>query len=206
ESGTAEETEQKAFSSSAPIIFSCLGTVVGTGIFWRFRELPPRTAQRRNSSWPILTHFLSILFAGACVIGGITWIEKANMVLVPTLLLIIVFTYCWSLLRDYSDYGIRFLFTPDIDALKDTRLWGGLRIAECLRHGTLSRTGIVEIIKQSGPASTGLTFIWIPVLFGQFDVFGSILCVLFFLCLSFAGVSSLIANIELTSLTLQDFG
>uniref|UniRef100_A0A1I8HEX3 AA_permease domain-containing protein n=1 Tax=Macrostomum lignano TaxID=282301 RepID=A0A1I8HEX3_9PLAT len=68
-------------------------------------------------------------------------------------------------------------------------------------QSTLSRTGIVEIIKQSGPASTGLTFIWIPVLFGQFDVFGSILCVLFFLCLSFAGVSSLIANIELTSLT-----
>uniref|UniRef100_A0A1I8HGJ6 Sodium-dependent transporter n=1 Tax=Macrostomum lignano TaxID=282301 RepID=A0A1I8HGJ6_9PLAT len=364
ESGAAEETEQKAFSSSAAIIFSCLGTVVGTGNIWRFPRIAAQNSATQgtliflatwiiflflwsspmllieyavgryfkkspiqsfriamgdkflwcgswvtmvtfmiscyysvvlgwclyyvfksvqlsatiglpssepeslavfqefaeNSSWPILTHFLSILFAGACVIGGITWIEKANMVLVPTLLLIIVFTYCWSLLRDYSDYGVRFLFTPDIDALKDTRLWvdsasqnafdtgaamglivpyatymtrknGVVRFSMFIptmnnfvsllcaltifstvfstliqTQSTLSRTGIVEIIKQSGPASTGLTFIWIPVLFGQFGVFGSILCVLFFLCLSFAGVSSLIANIELTSLTLQDFG
>uniref|UniRef100_A0A1I8JR01 Sodium-dependent neutral amino acid transporter B(0)AT3 n=1 Tax=Macrostomum lignano TaxID=282301 RepID=A0A1I8JR01_9PLAT len=111
----------------------------------------------------------------------ITWIEKANMVLVPTLLLIIVFTYCWSLLRDYSDYGVRFLFTPDI--------------------ARLSRTGIVEIINSRFRPPAGLTFIWIPVLFGQFRRLWQHPGVLFFLCLSFAGVSSLIANIELTSLS-----
>ncbi|PAA64796.1 hypothetical protein BOX15_Mlig022340g3 [Macrostomum lignano] len=266
-----------AWVTSVTFLISCYYSVVlGWCFYYVYKtiqlsatgELPQAEPESQEifeafaekSYWPIMCHGLAILASGACVISGITWIEKANMVLVPTLLLIIVGTYCWSVLNKYSDYGIKFLFTPDLEALQDPRLWvdsasqnafdtgaamglivpyatymtrkhGVVRFSTLIpamnnfvsmlcaltifstvfstliqTQSTLSRTGIVEIIKQSGPASTGLTFIWIPVLFAQVGILGKILCVLFFLCLSFAGVSSLIANFELTSLTLQDFG
>ena len=61
-------------------------------------------------------------------------------------------------------------------------------------------------MKTSGPGSTGLTFIWMPVLFSTFGVFGRVIGVLFFFCLSCAGLSSTLADIELASITLRDFG
>jgi NSS family neurotransmitter:Na+ symporter len=60
---------------------------------------------------------------------------------------------------------------------------------------------VLEIMKESGPASTGLTFIWMPLLFQQ--IFGGhLLDVLFFLGLTFTGFSSLIAHMELLSRVL----
>lgn len=64
---------------------------------------------------------------------------------------------------------------------------------------------ILEIMKTSGPASTGLTFIWMPQLFARM-MFGSPLAVLFFLGLTFAGFSSLIAQLELPTRVLVDAG
>ncbi len=69
----------------------------------------------------------------------------------------------------------------------------------------LSQPEILEVIKTSGPASTGLTFIWMPQLFAKMFG-GSILAVLFFLGLTFAGFSSLIAQLELPSRIFIDFG
>ncbi|PAA61817.1 hypothetical protein BOX15_Mlig030040g1 [Macrostomum lignano] len=213
-----------------------------------------------NSAWPALFHGLAIFLAGACVIGGITWIEKVNLVLVPTLLVIIVVTYTWSVLQPFGDYGIRFLFTPDVESLSNAKLWvdaltqnafdtgaamglivpyatymsaknGVVKFATMIplmnnlvslicaitifgtvfstlvnSNPSLSRTGIVEIIKTTGPASTGLTFVWIPILFGSLGVVGKLLCIMFFLCLCFAGLSTVIADVEHTSQTLCNFG
>ena len=64
---------------------------------------------------------------------------------------------------------------------------------------------VLEIMKTSGPASTGLTFIWMPQLFARMT-FGSPLAVLFFLGLAFAGFSSLIAQLELPTRVLVDTG
>jgi len=64
---------------------------------------------------------------------------------------------------------------------------------------------VLEIMKTSGPASTGLTFIWMPQLFARM-VFGSPLAVFFFLGLTFAGFSSLIAQLELPTRVLVDTG
>lgn len=64
---------------------------------------------------------------------------------------------------------------------------------------------VLDIMKTSGPASTGLTFIWMPILF-QKMFGGGILAVLFFLGLSFAGFSSLIAQLELPTRVLIDTG
>ncbi len=65
--------------------------------------------------------------------------------------------------------------------------------------------GIMEVMKTSGPAATGLTFIWIPQLFANFPA-GNLLAVLFFLGLSCAAFSSLISMIELFVKVIVDLG
>ena len=64
---------------------------------------------------------------------------------------------------------------------------------------------ILEIMKSSGPASTGLTFIWMPQLFARMFL-GHPLAILFFLGLTFAGISSLVAQVELCVRVFVDTG
>lgn len=68
-----------------------------------------------------------------------------------------------------------------------------------------SDSEILEVMKNSGPASTGLTFIWIPQLFEKI-LFGKTLTIFFFLGLTLAGFSSLISQLELTVRTFIDGG
>ncbi len=69
----------------------------------------------------------------------------------------------------------------------------------------MSRAEVLEVMQTSGPASTGLTFIWMPQLFAQMAG-GKLFALLFFLGLSFAAFSSLISMIELASRILVDLG
>ena len=69
----------------------------------------------------------------------------------------------------------------------------------------MPKSEILDIMKTSGPAATGLTFIWMPQLFEKM-IFGKTLSILFFLGLSFAGFSSLISMLELAVKNLIDFG
>jgi NSS family neurotransmitter:Na+ symporter len=62
------------------------------------------------------------------------------------------------------------------------------------------------LMGESGPASTGLTFVWMPVLFQQMPWGGRLLSILFFLGLAFAALSSLIAMVELGVRSLVDLG
>jgi NSS family neurotransmitter:Na+ symporter len=64
---------------------------------------------------------------------------------------------------------------------------------------------VLEIMRTSGVASTGLTFIWMPQLFARMFL-GRPLSILFFLGLTFAGFSSLIAHLELSTRVLIDTG
>ena len=64
---------------------------------------------------------------------------------------------------------------------------------------------VLAVMRDSGPASTGLTFIWMPQLFAQMPL-GRPLAVLFFLGLSFAAFTSLVSMIELSARVLVDFG
>jgi len=70
---------------------------------------------------------------------------------------------------------------------------------------SMSSPEILEIMKTSGPASTGLTFMWMPQLFEQMAG-GKIFAILFFLGLTFAAFSSLISMIELASRVFVDMG
>ncbi|XP_077989847.1 putative sodium-dependent transporter HI_0736 [Glandiceps talaboti] len=67
-------------------------------------------------------------------------------------------------------------------------------------------TEIVKILKSNGPGNTGLTFIWIPMLYSTIGTTGKYLAMGFFLATAFAGISSLIAHLELYTKTLEDFG
>jgi len=61
------------------------------------------------------------------------------------------------------------------------------------------------LVQETGPANTGLTFIWVPVLLQRMPG-GSALGALFFLALAFAALSSMIAMVELGVRTLVDLG
>ena len=69
----------------------------------------------------------------------------------------------------------------------------------------MGRSEILTIMRDSGPASTGLTFMWTPQLFASMTG-GRILAVLFFLGLSFAAFTSLVSMIELAARVLVDAG
>ena len=62
-----------------------------------------------------------------------------------------------------------------------------------------------DILREAGPANTGLSFIWIPQLFGQIPA-GGFFMVLFFLALVVAAFSSLIAQLELVVRVFIDAG
>jgi NSS family neurotransmitter:Na+ symporter len=73
----------------------------------------------------------------------------------------------------------------------------------------LSSVDAMNQITQSGPANTGLTFIYLPLLFSKLSNIESVnifFAAIFFLALSFAAISSLISMIELTTRTFIDFG
>jgi len=74
---------------------------------------------------------------------------------------------------------------------------------------SLSSVDAMSQISQSGPANTGLTFIYLPLLFSNLSssfLVNTIFASLFFLALAFAAISSLISLIELTTKTFIDFG
>lgn len=70
---------------------------------------------------------------------------------------------------------------------------------------TMDNSEIINVMKESGPASTGLTFVWMPQLFASMTG-GGIFSILFFLGLSFAAFSSLISMIELAVKVFVDAG
>ena len=73
----------------------------------------------------------------------------------------------------------------------------------------LSGSDAMSKISQSGPANTGLTFIYLPLLFSKMSssfTLNLVFASLFFFALSSAALSSLISLVELTTRTLIDFG
>lgn len=73
------------------------------------------------------------------------------------------------------------------------------------REMGMTQAQVLEVMRSSGVASTGLTFIWMPQLFARMFL-GRPLAILFFMGLTFAGFSSLIAHLELTTRVFIDAG
>ena len=73
----------------------------------------------------------------------------------------------------------------------------------------LSSVDAMTQVSQSGPANTGLTFIYLPLLFSKMtgsDTINIFFASIFFLALFFAAFTSLISMIELSTRTMIDFG
>ena len=73
----------------------------------------------------------------------------------------------------------------------------------------LSSVDAMGQISQSGPANTGLTFIYLPLLFSKISgsqIINTFFASIFFLGLFFAAFTSLISMVELSTRTLIDFG
>ena len=73
----------------------------------------------------------------------------------------------------------------------------------------LSSVDAMQQVSQSGPANTGLTFIYLPILFTKLsgsNFVNTFFASLFFLALFFAAFTSLISMVELSTRTLIDFG
>ncbi|XP_074607793.1 putative sodium-dependent transporter YocR [Acropora palmata] len=68
----------------------------------------------------------------------------------------------------------------------------------------VNQTEIATLLTEDGYANTGLTFQWMPVLYSELRIPGRILSCLFFLCLSLAGGTSLVALLELPIHTLEE--
>ncbi len=205
---------------------------------------------------PVVFHALAMGLGAVVVWNGIRSIERANRVLIPALLFIVLLSLVRTLTLDGASEGIAFLFTPDWPTLLQPRIWlealtqnawdtgagWGLILTYGAymqgRHGVvknaiitgvgnntvsllaaiiifgtvfailgaqMSKAEVLDIMKASGPAATGLTFIWMPQLFAKMPA-GNIFAILFFLGLAFAAFSSLIAMIELSTRILVDFG
>lgn len=212
----------------------------------------------QNSVWPLITHGAAALFGALAIWRGVKSIEKVNMILIPTLLVIVLISLVRAVTLPGAGEGLAYLFRPEWSQLKEPRIWlnaltqnawdtgagwglfltyaaymkkehGAVGnafltgignntvsiIAGMMIFGTvfavlktdmgMNNSEVLEIMKTSGPASTGLTFIWMPQLF-QRMFGGNILSILFFLGLTFAGFSSLIAQLELPTRVLVDAG
>lgn len=73
----------------------------------------------------------------------------------------------------------------------------------------LSSVDAMNQVTQSGPANTGLTFIYLPILFNKISgiqLVNLLFAAIFFLALFFAAVTSLMSMVELSTRTLIDFG
>jgi len=71
------------------------------------------------------------------------------------------------------------------------------------------QTSAMQQVSQAGPANTGLTFIYLPLLFtklSESNLINTIFASLFFLALFFAAFTSLMSMVELSTRTLIDFG
>lgn len=64
----------------------------------------------------------------------------------------------------------------------------------------------VAVLKTSTPGNTGMAMVWIPQLFAQIGAAGPWLSAAFFLALTFAAITSLIAMVELATRCLIDRG
>jgi len=224
----------------------------------------PLSAEAAQSIWggfqsgglPVAFHALAMGLGAVVVWNGIKSIERANLVLIPALLLIVLISVVRTLTLEGSAEGIAFLFTPDWSTLSKPKIWlealtqnawdtgagWGLILTYGAymqgRHGVvknaiitgvgnntvsllaavvifgtvfailgaqMSKAEVLAVMQSSGPAATGLTFIWMPQLFAKMPA-GNVFAILFFLGLSFAAFSSLIAMIELSTRILVDFG
>lgn len=210
----------------------------------------------QNSSLPVLLHAVMIFLGGLVILKGVKSIERLNLILIPSLAVVLIISLIKALSLEGSGGGLAYLFTPDWVSLREPKIWlealtqnawdTGAAWGLILTYGAYMRkkdditisalqTGIgnnmislvsaiiifstvfgilggqmdrgeiLNVMQTSGPASTGLAFMWMPQLFNEMAG-GQLFAILFFLGLTFAAFTSLISMIELAAKVLIDMG
>ncbi|OZC02572.1 sodium-dependent transporter [Rubricoccus marinus] len=77
----------------------------------------------QGSLWPVALHALMMGLGVWAVSGGVKGIERANKVLVPSLLVIVVIAVIRAVTLPGSGAGVAFLFTPDWGTLTAPEVW-----------------------------------------------------------------------------------
>ena len=67
----------------------------------------------QGSNWPVFFHLLCIVIACLAISRGVSTIEPVNRIIVPTLLVIVAFSFYWSLYLPYAGMGIIHMFSPN---------------------------------------------------------------------------------------------
>lgn len=204
---------------------------------------------------PVIFHFISIS-TGALIIykGVVQGIEKANKILIPSLIGLMIIISIRALTLPGAVNGLNFFFNPEWKLLLNHEVWlnalsqsawstgagWGLLLTFAIytkknedivlnsvitgfgNNSASILSGLVffpavfalapqlgvdpkAIISEAGPANTGLTFIWLPELFAKIPM-GRVFMPFFFLALSFAALSSLLAMIEMVTRIFMDMG
>ena len=78
----------------------------------QYSAFPNSLVSLQNSPWPIVCHLICIGLACLAISRGVSSIEPVNRIIVPTLLLIVVFTFYWALFMPYGGMGIIHMFSP----------------------------------------------------------------------------------------------
>ncbi|NNF17795.1 MAG: sodium-dependent transporter, partial [Gammaproteobacteria bacterium] len=80
-------------------------------------------ASFQSGGFPVLFHAAAMGLGALAVWKGVRSIERVNMVLIPTLLLIVLISLVRALTLDGALEGVAFLFTPDWKTLTNPRIW-----------------------------------------------------------------------------------
>lgn len=208
------------------------------------------------SAWqPALFHFLAISLGAIIVYKGVkNGIERANKILIPMLILMLLLAAIRAVTLPGAMAGLNFFFKPQWSSLGNYSVWlealsqsawstgAGwgliLTYAVYMRQkedivlnsflaglGNNAASLLVgfsifpavfalapaigqvpeEVVAVTGPANTGMAFIWMPRLFAQMPG-AHFFTAIFFLSLTIAALTSLIAMIELVVRNLMDLG
>ncbi len=78
-----------------------------------------------SSGWlPVLFHVLAITMGAAIIRKGVVHgIEKANRIIIPALLCLIVVSAVRAITLPGALAGLEYLFTPDLETIMDYRVW-----------------------------------------------------------------------------------
>ena len=77
----------------------------------------------QGGGWPVVLHGVLMALGVAACWRGVRSIERANQVLVPTLLVVVLVAVVRAVTLPGAGTGIAYLFTPDWSTLGDARLW-----------------------------------------------------------------------------------
>ena len=131
-------------------------------------------------------------------------IGKVSTILLPLLCIIVVIIVAFSLTLPGASLGYTQIFTPDWSALTNLNVWlaaFGQIVFSLSSIGIFSILGFMTLssgipFNELVTSGTGLAFVVFPQVFNTMGPAAHIIAPLFFICILFAGITSVIALLE----------